>query len=320
MKVAAAVPIAAILANSVVAQPQCGTPLANTAYVGSDIAYALVADAASCCAQCVKQQLCSAYTWVPNAMSGGRCYLKTAPSSPTANSGAVSGIVTGATQSDCPFGLTPCPNGACALYADWCKTSSCRAGQTVCPDGISCSTNGWGGCPPSTLPAYLNTSLDIPTRTAAIVSQLSIGEIAPQLNNQGYGTGPPGPPGIQRLAIPPYNWLNEGLHGVARAGLATSFPQISVVGQTWNRTVWRSMGRVLGIEARAKYNMDRRANGTTADYTGVTFYAPNLNLARDSRWGRIQEVRLLLFFGAATFPFAGPTDRLEYLPIDFLKK
>ena len=255
--------IAGCIAAAVVAQ-QCGTPLPNTAYTGNDIVYALVADAATCCSQCTKTQYCAAYTWVPD---GGRCYLKTAATSPVAQEGALSGTISGAQQSNCPFGTVPCQNGACAMFLDWCSTANCADGETICPDGISCSNDGWSKCPSSSLPFYLNTSADIDTRTASLVSQLSIGDIAPQLNNQGYGSGPPGPPGIERLAIPAYNWLNEGLHGVARSGLATSFPQISVVGQTWNRSVWHAMGRVLGVEARAKYNMYRRSNATTSDYS-----------------------------------------------------
>ena len=62
------------------------------------------------------------------------------------------------------------------------------------------------------------------------------------------------------------------------------------MGNTFNRSVFAGLGRILGSEARAKYAMDRRGNSTTGDYTGVTFYAPNINIGRDGRWGRIQEV------------------------------
>jgi beta-glucosidase len=299
--VAAAAGFAALLAAAsprAAAAQACAAGPTDTAYTGLDVAYALVASPGACCSQCASTPLCAAYTWVPDAATaGGRCFLKTAAASPTALPGAVSGTLTAGAPSSCAFGLVPCAagasKGACALFADWCASAAgCAPGTPICPDGRTCSSSagGWDGCPPSTLPGYLNVSLPVAARLAALVPQLSLAEIAPQLNNPGYGAGPPGPPGIERLAVPPYNWLNEGLHGFARAGLATSFPQISVVGQTFNRTVFGALGRVLGIEARAKYAMDRRSNSTAGDYTGVTLYAPNINIGRDPRWGRLQEV------------------------------
>lgn len=220
-----------------------------------------------------------------------RCFLKSAPSNPRAEAGAISGTVTGATPSACPFGTTPCRSGACALFASWCDGAGakCGAGTSVCPDGSTCvpSARGWAGCP--ALPPWLDAALGPLVRAKAVVGAITnVSDLALQLSNKGYGSGAPGPPGFPSLAIPPYNWLNEGLHGVARGGLATSFPQVSVIGCTFNRSVFAAMGRTLASEARAKYAMWRRVNDTTDDYTGVTFYAPNLNIGRDQRWGRIQ--------------------------------
>lgn len=279
--------------------PQCGPQLNNTAFKGASIGYALTRSPDQCCAACGSTPLCAAYTWVVDEdtfAAGGRCFLKTAGLSPFSQASAVSGTLPSTPSSTCAFGTVPCPSNSssplsCALFSDFCYSVACAANQTICPDGVSCGNPGagWGGCA-SPLPPWLDPTLPPINRTSALLAQLSLTDIAPQLNNQGYGAGPPGPPGIQRISVPPYNWLNEGLHGVARAGLATSFPQISVVGSTWNRTVWATMGRILGLEARAKYNMNRRANATNGDYTGVTFYAPNLNVFRDARWGRGQEV------------------------------
>lgn len=266
---------------------------ADVSFVGFDIFYNVTApgDYLSCLSQCVSTPLCSAFTLLPP----GRCFLKTDAGPSVTVSGAMSCANVANTPSRCPVSLTPCSSdtssaGACTMYEEVCLNApNCPSGSIICPDGTCVGQEqGWASCPE--LPTYYNTSLSLEARVDSIVSNLSLEEIAPQLNNQGYGSGPPGPPGIARLSIPPYNWLNEGLHGVARSGLATSFPQISVAGCSFNRTSWWWMGRVLGLEARAKHIMYARQNSTNNDYTGVTYYAPNLNLGRNPLWGRIQEV------------------------------
>jgi beta-glucosidase-like glycosyl hydrolase len=290
----AAATTAAVQASS------CPSPLQDTALSGLDIFYNVTfgGGESDCYGYCVSQPLCAAYTFYPGAIPGstvsGRCFVKTGAGAQVNVAGAVScASVPGRNASSCPLGLTPCPgSGACALFASTCSlATACPSGHVLCPDA-SCVApgNGWAACPPSSLPAYLNTSLPLAVRVASIVSNLSLTEIGQQLVNPGYGAPPPGPPGIPRISIPPYNWLNEGLHGVARSGVATSFPQISVAGQTWNRTLFWHMGRTLGLEARVKHLMYRRMNSTTPDYTGVSYYAPNINLGRDPRWGRLQEV------------------------------
>lgn len=264
-----------VAALSAAAQAQQCTTQNGVAFVGlTDIAYALVGSAGACCSQCSATPLCAAYTFVPTQStydpnSMGRCYLKTSSGNTVALPGAVSGALTGAQPTACPIGLTPCAgSGACAMFASQCA-AGCSKGQVVCPDGATCSsTGGWASCP--NLPAYLNSSLPIAQRVASIVSQLSMAEAGDQMSNRGYGAAPLGPSGITRLSIPPYNWLNEGLHGDARSGVATSFPQISVVGNTFNRSCFSNMGKVLGVEARAKNAMYRRQNATGI-YTGVTF-------------------------------------------------
>jgi hypothetical protein len=148
------------------------------------------------------------------------------------------------------------------MFGNWCTGSPCTAGSVICPDGFTCSSSGWAGCP--NLPAYLNTSSPIADRANSIVAAMSVAEIAPQLDNRGYGNGYVGVPAVEHLGIPAYDWLNEGkkdlatnqiqvtaqlrvllgLHGDARSGIATSMPQISVMGPSWNRTSWYLLGRV----------------------------------------------------------------------------
>ncbi len=95
-------------------------------------------------------------------------------------------------------------------------------------------------------------------------------------------------PGIPRLGIKPYDWWNEGLHGVGRDGRATVFPQPIGMGATFNPTLIRQIGDAIATEGRAKYNVAQR-NNNYARYTGLTFWSPNINIFRDPRWGRGME-------------------------------
>jgi len=92
-------------------------------------------------------------------------------------------------------------------------------------------------------------------------------------------------PAISRLGIKAYNWWNEGLHGVARAGEATVFPQAIGMAASFNDSLIRVVGDVISTEARAKYNLASGA-GHQVQYTGLTFWSPNINIFRDPRWGR----------------------------------
>jgi len=95
-------------------------------------------------------------------------------------------------------------------------------------------------------------------------------------------------PAIPRLGIPEYNWWNEALHGVARSGTATVFPQAIGVAATWDDSLVLRMATVISDEARAKYHEYVR-EGSRRRYQGLTFWSPNINLFRDPRWGRGQE-------------------------------
>lgn len=95
---------------------------------------------------------------------------------------------------------------------------------------------------------------------------------------------------VPRLGIPAYHWWNEALHGVARNGIATVFPQAIALAATWNTDLHHEIATVISTEARAKYNEAiARQNGRSRIYQGLTIWSPNINLFRDPRWGRGQE-------------------------------
>ena len=95
-------------------------------------------------------------------------------------------------------------------------------------------------------------------------------------------------PAIERLGIPAYNWWNGALHGVARAGVATMFPQAIGLAATFDRELIQEIGDVVSTEGRAKFNEFSR-RGDHGIYKGLTFWAPNVNIFRDPRWGRGHE-------------------------------
>jgi beta-glucosidase len=129
-------------------------------------------------------------------------------------------------------------------------------------------------------PDYLNASLPLEIRVRDLLGKMTLEEKGSQINNTS--------PAIERLQIPAYNWWNEALHGVARAGLATSFPQPIGLAATFNDKAIYKMGVMVSDEARAKYNQFQR-EGKHGLYEGLTFYSPNINIFRDPRWGRGHE-------------------------------
>ena len=131
-----------------------------------------------------------------------------------------------------------------------------------------------------TPPAYLNPDLSVEQRTADLVSRMTMDEKISQMVDVA--------PAIPRLNVPAYNWWNEGLHGVARSGVATVFPQAIGLAATWDTDLLHRVGDVISTEARGKYN-DAIAHGNTGRYYGLTFWSPNINIFRDPRWGRGQE-------------------------------
>ncbi|HEY1646971.1 MAG TPA: glycoside hydrolase family 3 C-terminal domain-containing protein [Terracidiphilus sp.] len=127
---------------------------------------------------------------------------------------------------------------------------------------------------------FRNPALPIPQRVDDLVSRLTLEEKVSQVIDQA--------PAIARLDIPAYNWWNEGLHGIARSGYATMFPQAIGNAATWDAPLLHSIGQVVSTEARAKYN-EAIAHGNHDRYYGLTIWSPNINIFRDPRWGRGQE-------------------------------
>lgn len=95
-------------------------------------------------------------------------------------------------------------------------------------------------------------------------------------------------PAVERLGIKAYNWWNEALHGVARAGTATVFPQAIAMAATFDEELLETVGDAVSTEARAKFHM-QQAGADSDIYKGLTFWAPNVNIFRDPRWGRGHE-------------------------------
>ena len=132
----------------------------------------------------------------------------------------------------------------------------------------------------TTSPPYKDPSLPIEKRVDDLVSRMTLAEKVSQMMNAA--------PAIERLDIPEYEWWNEGLHGVARAGYATVFPQAIGLAATWDTNLIAQVAEVISTEARAKHNEFVR-NNERGRYKGLTFWSPNINIFRDPRWGRGQE-------------------------------
>lgn len=118
------------------------------------------------------------------------------------------------------------------------------------------------------------------TKAEALVAKMTIDEKSSQLKFNA--------PAIPRLKVPAYNWWSEALHGVARAGTATVFPQAIGMAASFDAPLIKKIGEAIADEGRAKYNASVR-HGDRDIYKGLTFWTPNVNIFRDPRWGRGQE-------------------------------
>ena len=127
---------------------------------------------------------------------------------------------------------------------------------------------------------YLDTSLSAQERAEALVDEMTVEEMASQLRYDA--------PAIERLGINAYNWWNEGIHGLARSGVATMFPQAIGLAAMFDTELTGKAAEVTSDEARAKYNAYQR-HGDYDIYKGLTLWAPNINIFRDPRWGRGHE-------------------------------
>lgn len=129
--------------------------------------------------------------------------------------------------------------------------------------------------------SYLDTSLPFVERAKILVGQLSLEEKVGLMSHTAKG--------IPRLKIPAYNYWSEALHGVARNGRATVFPQAIGMAATWDKELIRKVANAISDEGRAKYHTALKRNGYTDQYQGLNFWSPNVNIFRDPRWGRGQE-------------------------------
>jgi beta-glucosidase len=127
---------------------------------------------------------------------------------------------------------------------------------------------------------FRDPSLPLDERVNDLVSRMTLKEKADQLVYTA--------PAIPALGIPSYNWWNEALHGVARAGFATVFPQSITIANSWDEGLMFNVANAISDEARAKYHEFQR-RGKTGIYQGLTFWSPNINIFRDPRWGRGHE-------------------------------
>src|SRR5690348_9220736 len=131
------------------------------------------------------------------------------------------------------------------------------------------------------LTKFKDPALPVDVRVKDLISHMTLEEKAAQLGHTA--------PAIPRLGIPDYNWWNEGLHGVARADIATVFPQEIGMAASWDVPLMHQVADVISTEFRAKYVEKVRPDGGTDWYRGLTVWSPNINIFRDPRWGRGQE-------------------------------
>jgi beta-glucosidase len=130
------------------------------------------------------------------------------------------------------------------------------------------------------MPKYRDESLSIKERVDDLVGRMTLEEKVSQMLHYS--------PAIERLGVPEYNWWNECLHGVARAGKATVFPQAIGMAATFNTELIHTVASAISDEARAKHHEAAR-RGNRGQYFGLTFWTPNINIFRDPRWGRGHE-------------------------------
>ncbi len=134
---------------------------------------------------------------------------------------------------------------------------------------------------PAEQPAYKNADLSVDQRVNDLVSRMTLEEKVSQLGHTAAA--------IPRLGVPAYNWWNEGLHGVARAGTATVFPQAIGLAATFDAPLMHQVADAISTEFRAKFYSTVHADGAADWYRGLTVWSPNINIFRDPRWGRGQE-------------------------------
>lgn len=172
-----------------------------------------------------------------------------------------------------PDASAPQSMSGCTLMMLALLLSAC-GGDDAAPSGSSRPTGEAQEYP------FRDPSLSDEERARDIVSRMTLEEKAAQMYDKA--------PGIERLDVKPFYWWNEALHGVARAGEATVFPQAIGLAATWDEDLMNRVASAISDEGRAKHHQFAR-DKTIAQYTGLTFWSPNINIFRDPRWGRGQE-------------------------------
>lgn len=157
-------------------------------------------------------------------------------------------------------------------------TLACTQGAGAWPHFFSSKSDN--DTKPVAPPAYTDTSLPFEKRVDDLIARMTPEEKASQLGNWSRP--------IPRLGVPGYNWWSEALHGVARNGVATVFPQAIGLGATFDPAAIHEMGVAISTEARVKYN-EAGYDKDHGIFQGLTFWSPNVNIFRDPRWGRGQE-------------------------------
>eukprot|EP01084_Bolivina_argentea_P317679 550831_1 len=173
----------------------------------------------------------------------------------------------------------------CTMSVNDCNKycGSSASGKYVCPISKQCvdTVADYMNCP-GIKGTFLDWTLSIDDRIAFLLKNLTLDEKYPQLTNKA--------PEILRLGIPSYNWLNDDVHSVRNVH-ATVFPDGCGMGATWSKKDANIVGNTVGLEARGLHNsLVHGGNRGTFNGAGITAYGPNMNLVRDPRWGRSQEV------------------------------
>ncbi len=127
---------------------------------------------------------------------------------------------------------------------------------------------------------FQDTSLSFEARVKDLIGRMSLKEKISQMSYRATA--------IKKFGIPRYDWWNEALHGVTRAGIATVFPQATALGATFHPELIFQMAQIISEEGRAKYH-DAIRKKNHGRYYGLTFWSPNINIFRDPRWGRGHE-------------------------------
>ena len=160
------------------------------------------------------------------------------------------------------------------------RVSAARAARWIGKLVIGLASLSLVAAGPSRPLLYLDYTQTPADRARDLIARMTLDQKVRQMQNNA--------PAIPELQVPAYNWWNEALHGVARAGRATVFPQAIGLAATWDTDLLFRVADVISTEARAKYH-DALQRDSHAQYYGLTFWSPNINIFRDPRWGRGQE-------------------------------